>query len=329
MYAIRDQESRGHTTAWRSGRSLAALVKKFEQFLLTGDRFLSASTVKKYIRAVNRLKVWARWKRKSVRDLTVKDCNRWKLGMVKGGLVPGTVNVMLVGARRFFGFLQLDGYLKHNPFELVPLLPLPQQLPRHLTPEEVDRLLDVPDVSTYYGLLDRTIMELLYSAGLRPIELIMLELTAVNLSRRLLICNGKGGKQRMVPFGRSALEWLEKYLKVRSRMTGKERTRRFFIKEDGERLSYSYVWRHVRKHGMDAGLNDLNPRVLRHTYATHIHEGGAEIVQVQLLIGHSQTESTTVYTHVMQRGLREVYEKHHPRATFKSRMRKKKNVEVG
>lgn len=205
MYAIRDQESRGHTTAWRSGRSLAALVKKFEQFLLTGDRFLSASTVKKYIRAVNRLKVWARWKRKSVRDLTVKDCNRWKLNMRQKGLVPGTVNVMLIGARRFFGFLQLDGYLKHNPFELVPLLPVPRQLPRHLTLEEVDRLLDVPDVSTYYGLLDRTIIELLYSAGLRPVELVMLELTAVNLSRRLLTCDGKGGKQRMVPFGRSAL----------------------------------------------------------------------------------------------------------------------------
>lgn len=305
------------------GRSISALLKLFVGYL-AAERCLSPLTIQKYVHAVRRLKSWARWKCKGVLDLTAKDCNRWKLGMLREGLAPGTVNVMLIGAKRFFRYLQLNGYAERNPFELVGLQPIPRRLPHYLNQQEIDRLLAAPDVSTSYGLMDRAILELLYAAGLRPAELVSLELTSVDLGRRLLICLGKGGKQRFVPFGRSARDWLEKYLSRRRRITGKDRTRYFFVKEDGERLSTTYVRRYVKKYGMNVGLNELSPRVLRHTFATHLHEGGAEIVHVQLLIGHSRTDSTQVYTHVMPKRLREVYDSHHPRAGIEYIMPEKK-----
>lgn len=299
------------------------LIEIFAGYLLT-ESCLSRLTVRKYVYALRKLKSWARRKRKSLLELKTADCTRWKLILTRDGLKPGTVNGHLITGKRFFRFLQLDGYVEHNPFDLVELLPKPKTLPRYLSIEEVDLLLEAPDTSTYHGLLDRTILELLYSSGLRPAELVTLQLKKVDLSRRLLTCVGKGQKERVAVFGRSARRWLERYLSIRWRLHGKSRLRLLFVKENGEQLSCMYVWRHVKKHGLDAGLKDVTPRVIRHTYATHLHEGGAGIVEVQLLMRHERAESTEVYLHLVQKRLRQIYDQHHPRAGMKLRKPEKK-----
>lgn len=307
----------------RGGLTLIALLKLFMAYLAT-ERCLSPLTIGKYVRAVKRLKSWARWKRKPMLELTAKDCGRWKLGMLKGGLAPGTVNVMVIGTNRFFRYLQLDGYVECNPFEMVSLLPMPRALPSHLSLEEVDRLLAAPDISTYEGLLDRAILELLYAAGLRPAELASLELTAVNLGRRVLICIGKGGKQQVVPFGRSA-RGLAGEVPCSEKAYHWTRPDAVFLHEGRRRATVHDVRAASRKkHGLRAGLKDLSSRTLRHTYATHLHESGAEIIYIQLLAGHSRTDSTQVYTHVVQKRLRAEYDRHHPRASEQYRMPEKK-----
>jgi integrase/recombinase XerD len=148
----------------------------------------------------------------------------------------------------------------------------------------------MPDVSTYYGLLDRALLELLYSSGLRPAELVALRLRDVDVTRRRVTCLGKVSKECLVPLGRSAAKWLKKYLSVRKRLPTEHRTHYFFVKEGGNRLSYMYVWRHVKAHAMTAGLRDVTPHILRHTCATHLHEGGAGVAHIQMLLGHASDE---------------------------------------
>lgn len=327
MTALGKRVSPGHETVRQRGQSIQSLINKFVAYLAT-EPCLATSTIKRYKRSVVRLKSWARWKRKAVLDLTSKDCERWKLSLIREGLSFGTVNILLIAAKRFFRYLQLDGYVIHNPFDLVAQLLAVRGKTLPISTEEVDRLLAVPDVTTYYGLLDRAILELLYAAGLRPAELVSLELRSVDLGSRRLICVGKGSKQRIVPFGRSAGAWLERYLSRRSEIRGKDQTKYFFVKETGERLSTTYVRRHVRKHGLDVGLPDLVPRTLRHTFAGHLFENGASIVHVQQLIGHGSYESTEIYTYVTLQRLKKTYSRHHPRANLVARKHEEQASEL-
>lgn len=261
-----------------------------------------------------------RFKRKSLGQLTERDCRRWRLHQLKEGLSPSTVNTNLIALRMFFWFLIFDRLVKSNPFDLVELVPRQPPPGRHLTGEEIDCLFAVPDTSTYYGLLDRSVLELLYSSGLRPAEVVDLRTRDVDLSRRRITCVGKGSKQRIVPVGRSAARWLKEYFNVTMCLAEGRRTH-FFMKKDGSKLSYSYIYRHVKAHGLVAGLRDLSPSVLRHTYATHLHEGGAEIVHVRMLMGHSSEDSTKTYTHTSLKHLRRIYDDHHPRAAYERRVR--------
>lgn len=236
--------------------------------------------------------------------------------MLRNGLRPSTVNTNLISARMFFRFLFSEGYLASNPFDLVEFVPRDDLSQRCLTEEEVDRLLSTPDVSTYYGLLDRTMIELLYSSALRPKELVNLKLCDIDLSQRRVTCNGKGSKQRIVPVGRSAIVWLKKYLVIRSQLCDSQRTGFFFVKENGSQLSRMLIWRHIKAHAMRAGLGNVTPRTLRHSCATHMHNHGATLAHVQKLLGHSSKESTKGYTHTSTEHLRLTYDKNHPRATF-------------
>lgn len=301
----------------RAGRDPA---ERFSDYLIV-ERGASLGTRKRYAHAIKKLKAWARYKRKSLTQLTERDCRRWRLHQLMEGLSPSTVNTNLIALRMFFRFLMLERVVEDNPFDLVELVPRRPPSGRYLTEEEVERLFAVPDTSTYYGLLDRAMLELLYSSGLRPTEVATLRVGDVDLNRRRITCVGKGRKQRIVPVGRNAARWLKKYLTVRMQSDGGRRTHVFFAKEDGSRLSYSYVWRHVKAHGVVAGLHDLSPSILRHTCATHMHEGGAGVVHVQKLLGHSSEESTKTYTHASAKHLRRVYDERHPRATFERRVR--------
>lgn len=142
----------------------------------------------------------------------------------------------------------------------------------------------------------------------------------MDLTRRRVKCTGKGSKQRIVPVGRSAAKWLGQYSAVRNGLREGRRTRSFFVREDGSPISYMYILRHVKAHGMTAGLHDLTPRILRHTCATHMYQRGAGLADVQMLLGHSSEDSTGGYTHATAKYLRKAYDEHHPRAGFDVRV---------
>lgn len=294
-------------------------VKRFLDYLVV-ERGASLRTCKRYEHAIRLLKRWARTKRKSLTQLTPTDCRRWRLHLLRGGLSASTVNTNIISLRMFFLFLILERRVKANPFDIVELVPRRRPEQRHLTEEEVDLLFAVPDVSTYYGLLDRALLELFYSSALRPAEVLGLRPGDVDLTRRRVTCTGKGSKQRIVPVGRSAAKWLSRYMSVRNGLREGRRTRSFFVMEDGRRLSYMYILRHVKAHGMTAGLHDLTPRILRHTCATHMYQRGAGLADVQMLLGHSSEESTGGYTHATAKYLRKAYDEHHPRAGLKVRL---------
>ena len=304
-------------------RSAERDVKRFTAYL-TIERGDSPLTVKKYVRAIKRLKAWARRKRKSLAQLTTTDCRRWLIGLAKEAYSASTINVMHSAAYVFFRFMMSEGDLATNPFEPLPYLPKQETLPRVLSIEDVERLMAVPDTTTYTGLLDRAVMELFYSSGMRVAELINLRLENIHLERRLILCLGKRNKQRWLVFGRSAQSWLKRYLKARAGVPGADKSTYAFLKNDGKKLYGTLVWRHIREHGLMAGLKDVSPHVLRHSFATHMHKGGASIRHVQELLGHEDLESTQVYTHLVQAHLRESYDRHHPRASLKHRCTKRR-----
>lgn len=307
---------RGTGSPVRRGGKQQATERDLTRFTtyLDVERGVSPLTKRKYVPIIKRLKGWARRKRKSLLELTATDCRRWLIGLAREMYSPSTINGMLSAANIFFRFLIKDGDLITNPFEQIPYMQLEKPLPRFLHHEQAEQLMLVPDTSTYAGLLDRAMMELLYSSGMRVAELINLRLNEINVDRRLIRCMGKGSKQRIVIYGRSAGTWLKKYLEARARVPGADKSPYVFLKSDGKRVCATYIWRHIREHGLMVGLKDVSPRVLRHSFATNIHAGGANIRYVQMLLGHEDMESTQVYTHLVQAHLRKTYDQHHPRA---------------
>ena len=282
---------------------------------------LSPLTVRKYCYGCKRLKEWARSKRKSLSDLTTSDCRRWLLSVAREAYSASTINGMHAAAQRFFDFLLTEGDLTTNPFKEIPYLQLEKSLPRFLSQEEVAQLMAAPDTSTYAGLLDRTVMELLYASGMRVAELINQRIDRVDLDNCRILCTGKRSKQRVVLFGRDAKKWLEKYLVARSRIPKSGKSPSLFLKIDGKPLYGTLIWRHIKEYADMAGLGPVSPHTLRHSFATHLHEGGASTRHVQLLLGHENLESAQVYTHMSPTHLRKTYDLHHPRATLKRTQR--------
>lgn len=299
-------------------------LKRFTAYLYI-ERGVTHLTVKKYVRAVKRLKAWARRKRKSLSQLTTTDCRRWLLCVAKEAPVTtSTINGMHCAANVFYRFLITEGDLGINPFDPIPYLPRMKALPRFLSPEEVGLLMKSPDISTYAGLLDRVVMELLYATGMRVGELVALRVENVNLRKCRILCTGKGSKQRFVIFGASARKWLEGYLVARNNLYGARRSDTFFLKADRKPLYGAFVWRHIKEHGQMVGLKDVSPHVLRHSFTTHMRAGGASTRHIQELLGHEDMESTEVYTHLVAAHLRKGYDQYHPRSSMNPRLPKRR-----
>ena len=188
-------------------------------------------------------------------------------------------------------------------------------LPRFLSPDEVDRLIAQPDVSTPRGLRDRAMVEVLYATGLRVSELVGLRPPDLNLGGGYLTCTGKGDKQRLVPLGDQAVGWVQRYTaEARPALLGQRSSPRLFVNARGGGLSRVGFWKILKAHGLAAGLpRDLSPHVLRHSFATHLLDRGADLRAIQMMLGHADLSTTQIYTHVLDARMRTVYEKFHPR----------------
>jgi integrase/recombinase XerD len=222
----------------------------------------------------------------------------------------------LVSLRQLFRFLLAEELIPEDPVVTVESPKFRQSLPEFLSIEEVDLLLSQPDASSTLGLRDKAMIELLYSAGLRVSELCNLAVDDLHVEAGSLRCIGKGNKERLVPVGKRALTVLQLYiLKARPEILGERTSKYLFLNRRGSKLDRISFWKTLGLYGRKAGLRKaLKPHMLRHSFATHLLDRGADLRSVQIMLGHSDISTTQIYTHVVEERLKQVYKAHHPRA---------------
>ena len=233
-----------------------------------------------------------------------------------GGLSPASVARFVAAVRSFFRFERLVGHVAVNPADDLRAPRTFTALPRFLSMEEIDALLGAPDTSHPRGIRDRALIEVLYATGLRVSELVGLRLTDIRLAEGWLQCLGKGHKQRIVPLGAEAAAWIRRYLaESRPHLTRKRESPWLFVNaRGGTKLSRSGFWKILKAHGTTAGIRAaLSPHVLRHSFATHLLERGADLRAIQTMLGHADLSTTQIYTHVLEARLRTVYDTFHRR----------------
>jgi tyrosine recombinase XerC len=249
-------------------------------------------------------------------DVDRQALRRYLLWLRKEGYVEASMARRLSELRSFCRYLVREGVLESNPIEVVSSPKVPKRLPRYLKMDEIEALLNAPDISAPLGQRDKAILELLYATGVRLSELVSLNLGDLNLSRGQMLVWGKGGKERVVLLGEPAVRGLRTYINDgRGQLVGNETTNALLLNRFGGRLSRRSIGLILDKYSKLAGLwKKVTPHLLRHTFATHMLEGGADLRTVQELLGHAQPTTTEIYTHVTPSRLREVYMKTHPRA---------------
>ena len=297
------------------------LAKEFLNYIQV-EKGLARHTLKSYAHDLKRLEEWAVKSGKSLPELTRPDLRKWIASLSREGLAPSSIARAVSAARGFFRFLMIDGHIKTQPTED---LDTPQRftyLPRFLTEDEIDRLFAAPDVSTDEGVRDRTMIELMYAAGLRVSELVGLKPADVEIHAGLVLCHGKGNKERRVPIGKSALYWLRHYAAVKTSYGTANSL--FLFLHRGRPLTRQFAWSMIKRHAKTAGLEDISPHTLRHSFATHLLQHGADSRSVQALLGHSDISTTQIYTHITDRHLRNAYDRHHPRARVRGSIDKDK-----
>jgi integrase/recombinase XerD len=294
---------------------------KFESILqvfldfLSVEKGLSVNTVLSYSRDVQKLSQFFRKEKIDWVKAAEEDLIRFIHHQSRSGLSPRSMARVISSLKSFYRFLVLDGILKKNPAVNLSSPKTWLALPKYLTVKEVESLLMQPDEETVRGIRDKAMLELLYATGLRASELVSLKTKDLNIEDGFLLCLGKGGKERIVPIGESAVEAVQKYLDyVRPKLL-KQSSEFLFVTQRGGAFTRQGFWKLLKGYARKAGLDlKISPHILRHSFATHLLERGADLRSVQLMLGHSQITTTQVYTHVSRKRLRRVYDKFHPRA---------------
>jgi integrase/recombinase XerD len=279
------------------------------------ERRLAGLTIENYARDLVRLAAFADTQAKRPTDLDRPSLEAFVRHLLSEGLAPRSVARVVATIRGYFKYLVREGRLPASPADdLRAARPWPS-LPKYLSVADVDRILVQPDTSTPAGLRDRAMIEVLYATGLRVSELVGLEAADVNLGAGYLTCTGKGEKQRIVPIGDEASAWLRQYQAVaRAALVRRRSTPRLFVNTRGGPLSRVGLWKILRGYGRQAGVQmALSPHVLRHSFATHLLERGADLRAIQMMLGHADLSTTQIYTHVLEARLRAVYDRYHPR----------------
>ena len=281
------------------------------------ERRLVTNTLEAYRRDLARLTAFAQEHDRPIEALTRPDLEEFVRESMASGLSPTSTARLVAAMRGFYRFLRVSGAISQNPAEDIQGPRAFASLPRFLALEDVDRLLAAPDVSTPKGLRDRALIEVLYATGLRVSELVGLRVTDVRLDQGYLQCVGKGGKHRIVPIGDEAIASVRRYLAEGRRALSRRRESPwlFLNARDGGRLSRLGFWKLLKAYGRRAGIRaHLSPHVLRHSFATHLLERGADLRAIQTMLGHADLSTTQIYTHVLEARLRQVYDRFHPRS---------------
>jgi integrase/recombinase XerD len=286
-------------------------IKEFLTYIQV-EKGLARHSIAGYERDLARLQTWATQNGKDTLELTRADLRKWIASLSREGLAPTSVRRAVSATRGFYKFLMLDGHIKRHPAEDLDTPQRFSYLPKFLTEEEINRLLAAPDISTPEGIRDRTVLEVMYATGLRVSEMVNLKQADVDLLAGLLVCYGKGSKERRVPLGKSAIHWLQQYAAVKAEF-GKQSVPHVFIHREKPFTRY-FAWAMIKGHAERAGIKNVSPHTLRHSFATHLLQHGADSRSVQALLGHSDISTTQIYTHITDVHLRGAYDRHHPRA---------------
>jgi len=294
---------------------LEANIRAFVNSLRV-EKGLSENTIAAYRRDMLKFMAFA-----SERNLKVADIERGHLveflaSLYRKGLDSRSVARHLVTIRHFFRFALMEETIAEDPAATIQSPKFRQSLPEFLSLAEVDRLLEQPDTSTVVGLRDRAMIELMYSCGLRVSELCGLGVRDLRMEDGCLRCIGKGNKERLVPVGKRALAIVDKYLRdSRPKLLGEGSSAYLFLHQKGGKMNRITFWKVLGTYGRKAALRkSITPHMLRHSFATHLLDRGADLRSVQMMLGHADIATTQIYTHVVEERLKQVYKAHHPRA---------------
>lgn len=298
--------------------SLQQSLQDIDQFIDTiwSEKGLSRLTLDAYQRD---LKLFAQWLEKEQQILTHVSQSQilsYLAFKVENKATARSNARLLSSLKQFYRYLVRSGQRQDNPTELISAPKINRLLPDTLTEQEMDNLLDAADVNTDYGLRDRCMLELMYSSGLRVSELVSLDIHQINHNLGLVRLTGKGNKERVVPVGEEALFWFRKYIHQSRPALIKTQvhTDALFLSSRGQGITRQAFWQHIKKYLTMAGIkSSYSPHSLRHAFATHLLNHGADLRTVQMLLGHSDLSTTQIYTHVAQARLQSLHEKHHPR----------------
>ena len=279
-------------------------------------RRMSPNTLSNYARDLAGLAAFADHKGSRVEALDRRDLEAFARRMMANGLAPRSVARAIACVRGYYRFLLIEKRITADPAADLRAPRAWPALPKYLDLAQVDKLLAQPDTTTPRGQRDKALIELLYATGLRVTELLSLKAGDINLDAGYLTCIGKGDKQRIVPLGHAAAEWVRRYLaEARPALLKTRKCPWLFVNaKGGTRLSRIGFWKILKEYGIKAGVSrDLSPHMLRHSFATHLLERGADLRAIQMMLGHADLSTTQIYTHVLEARLRAVYDQFHPR----------------
>jgi integrase/recombinase XerD len=251
----------------------------------------------------------------NIADITSDDIISYLGALRKSGLTPNSVNRALAALRGFHKYLIRENIIQENPIAHIELAKVWMRLPDTLSKDEINHLLEQPDLKTPLGIRDKAMLELIYATGIRVSELILLTINSINWQVGYLVVVGKGSKERIVPIGKSAIDCLNRYLQEgRKKLMKGKASHVLFVNRSGHGLTRQGFWKIVKKYATKSGLlKKIHPHTFRHSFATHLLEGGADLRSVQVMLGHSDIATTQIYTHISRERLKDIHRKYHPR----------------
>lgn len=291
-------------------------VTEFINYLAV-ERGLAQNTLESYGRDLRQFQTYLQHSQIDfMKDLNRSTILTYLNTLQSKGKAVSTISRNLAAIKSFYQYLVRERYLEKDPAAHLESPKLEKKLPKVLTIHEVEELLKQPDVSLAAGLRDKAMLELLYATGIRVSELISLNISDVNLEMGYIKCYGKGSKERIVPLGSIAAKCVQDYVaKGRQKLVRTYEEASLFVNHHGNRLTRQGFWKIIKKYAQEANIHkEITPHTLRHSFATHLLENGADLRSVQEMLGHADISTTQIYTHVTKNHLKEVYDKTHPRA---------------
>jgi len=289
-------------------------IVAFLNFLII-EKGLSKNTIQSYESDIHQLYQWNISKnKKSITEIKKIDTSQYVSYLFSQNLKSTSVNRKISSLKTFFNFLLKKKLIKANPFadQIMPKKPV--SLPKSISEDDVVRLLDAPKADSLIGLRDKAMLELLYASGVRISELVNIKFSDLDLERNIIKVYGKGSKERLVPFGEDAAQCISAYIDERKKNKDIASIKYIFLNNRGSKISRHAFWHRLKEYCLEIGLKrDISPHTLRHAFATHLLNRGADLRSVQVLLGHSDLSTTQIYTHIAKQRLSELVKKHHPR----------------